>query len=280
MPEHFDKLSTTPKRPLKVFLCHIIPLWDASEEMLMPNSVLVKKTYITIFILFLLSGCNLTKLEGNAVPTELLPSVSTTETQIVFPTSTIIPTITPTIVIESYPQIDGLVNEGEWKNISIEYSLPHGVMYYINDDRYLYILIDLVEDTGNDLPVEDAPYGDFFYITFDIEKNGIIDAEKDINYARYLDRYAMGLQYYLETDAWTGLYKTSSLFEVGFGPSFNSSTPHRIWEFAFSLDEIHAQLGDTIYVGVLTYSQTPPFDDFVPNNFTKNFSKLIPLNLR
>jgi len=22
MPEHFDKLSATPKRPLKVFLCH------------------------------------------------------------------------------------------------------------------------------------------------------------------------------------------------------------------------------------------------------------------
>lgn len=243
------------------------------------TSTFVRKRFIWISILMMLFACNQTTISS---PTETVTPLLI-ETSTSSPTATLTPalpsTITPTIVINTYPQIDGQVSENEWKNQSFDYSLPHGVMHYINDDRYLYMLIDLIEDTGNDSPLDTEPWGDFFYITFDTETIAEIDANKDINYALYPGSFTLSLQYYLNQDEWTTLSTTQSKFAAGFGPSFNSSTPHRIWEFAFDLNEIHAQSDDTVYVGIRTYSQTPAFDNYLPDRFTQKFDNLIPLFL-
>ena len=191
------------------------------------------------------------------------------------------PSNTPAPIVNRIfpPAIDGFVEEGEWEASYFIYELPHGILYFQNDDNYLYVLIDLTEDTGDDPPRDSAPWGDYFSFTFDVNKNGAIDENLDISYGTTSANYKFGLQYYLAPGSFTSLLSTTSQLGVGFGPSLNSSTPHRIWEFAFDLSEIQAGPGQNVRFGVTTYSENPLFRDDIPLNSNFDFSELLETNL-
>ncbi len=72
---------------------------------------------------------------------------------------------------------------------------------------------------------------------------------------------------------------TYSQLGAGFGPSMNSNTPHRIWEFAISLPEIQIGPGGRVRFGLRTYSQNPSFSVDTPENYLYDFSDLLEIIL-
>jgi len=175
-------------------------------------------------------------------------------------------------VFPSYPPvIDGEVSSGEWDNAA-SIALEHGVMLMQNDASNLYLLVDLTGDTH-----EDAT--DSFMLSFDVNTDGGITPNVDVNYSTFLSGHTLGIQYYLGPDSWTSLGDTFSELGTGFGSSINSADPHRIWEFAISMPEIEAVPNGLVRLGLRTYSQTPSFMDDQPENFYNDFSDLIGITL-
>ncbi|MDO8055668.1 MAG: C25 family cysteine peptidase, partial [Candidatus Hermodarchaeota archaeon] len=176
------------------------------------------------------------------------------------------------------PRIDGLVAENEWNNCP-HIELEHGLMLVQNDAANLYLLIDLSADTHDDPPLADPPWGDYFWLSFDVNIDGAITPRTDVAYSIYPGTHNLGKCYYLGPGETTVLGDTHSQLGAGFGPSINSRTPHRIWELAISLPEIKAVPNGLVRIGLRTYSQNPRFTDDHPENFDYDFSNLMEIAL-
>ena len=176
------------------------------------------------------------------------------------------------------PKIDGVVSIEEW-GTARQIQLDHGRLMFQNDPTTLYLAIDLIEDTTNDPPLNNAPWGDFFFLAFDVMADEQIIPSKDLQYSIYPGTHNLGMQKYLSPSSWTGLMETYSQLGAGFGPSINSDTAHRIWELAISLPEIQIGPGGLVRFGVRTYSQNPSFSNNTPDNFASDFSDLIEIDL-
>lgn len=179
---------------------------------------------------------------------------------------------------EAPPKIDGTATSSEWEGTP---SLPlgHGRLHFQNDAANLYLLVDLTGDTQADPPLAYDPWGDYFWLTFDVDLNSAITPNVDLDYNTYPGTHSLGLQKYLAPGTWAGLSSTYSQLGAGFGPSPNSSSPHRIWEFAISLAEIQAAPNELVRLGMRNYSQSPSFKDDLPGNFFNDFSNLIEIAL-
>jgi eukaryotic-like serine/threonine-protein kinase len=203
------------------------------------------------------------------VPPSLTPSPTVTLSPTIPPTPT--PTPTPTLPPTSYttnpPLIDGVVTAGEWDAAFLAMNIPNGAVYYFNDSQNLYLLIDLTNDTFNDPPLVGSPWGDYFYVGFDVNENQVIDSNVDFSYVTYPGTYTLGVSYYLGPGSFTGVQPCTSVLGPGFGISHKSATNHRIWEFALKLSEIQAAAGQNVAMGVITNSQNPAFLDYVPGNY-------------
>jgi hypothetical protein len=66
-----------------------------------------------------------------------------------------------------------------WANAGVM-PIPEGFMMVQNDANFLYVMLDLVNDKGNDPGV-----GDYFWLTFDVDGNAAITANVDLNYGIY-----------------------------------------------------------------------------------------------
>ena len=151
-----------------------------------------------------------------------------------------------------------------------------GWVFAQNDSKFLYLALDVVADTGNDFGT-----GDYYWLSFDVDENKGISANKDVNYGLYPGSpNKIGLQKYLGPGVWTGIsVPPESKSRVEFGPSPKSSTPHRIWKFKIALTEISASLFSPFgapytYFGFRISSSNPAFTADYPVNFYKDFSKL------
>jgi len=194
---------------------------------------------------------------------------------------------TPSVWAIQPPDIDGVVSSDEWNGAS-EIDLFHGVLLIKNDAEYLYLLVDMTGDTIDDALLTNAPWGDYFWLTFDVNTDKAITPSVDINYGQYPGTYNMGLTHYVQPGATTGLKNTVSRLAAGFGATPRSTTAHRVWEFAISLNEIDVDfenwLLDTtkpliVRLGLKTYSQNPSFSDEHPANFLNDFSNLMEVSL-
>ena len=58
--------------------------------------------------------------------------------------------------------------------------LPVGSMLAKNDNQYVYIALDLTGDTGNS-----PGTNDYFWLTFDVDRNRSITPRVDVNYGIY-----------------------------------------------------------------------------------------------
>lgn len=149
-----------------------------------------------------------------------------------------------------------------------------------NDANFLYLALDVVDDTGND-----PGTGDYFWLSFDVDENRSITSGKDVNYGNYPGNpNKLGLQKYLGPGQWTGLsIPPESEVRNEFGASPKSDVPHRIWKFKIALPEIGASLfswwgNPYTYFGFRVRSQTPGFVHNHPKDFYKDFSKLTKLS--
>lgn len=183
------------------------------------------------------------------------------------------------------PVIDGVINFGEW-DMSSKLPFDNGFVTFRNDGIRLYVLIDVLYD----LNADDVNSGDYFWLSFDTNKNGVIDPNVDINYGVTPVEHNMRYQYYLGPGSWTGLQPTTrssrargfgcffsdgSFTLSGFKPLKFSCARHRLWELAIDLDEIGATAGQTLKMGLRVASATPSFINDTPTNFSSNFSNLV-----
>lgn len=182
------------------------------------------------------------------------------------------------------PAINGSIGFGEW-NISNQFAFEHGFVTILNDRTRLYVLLDVLDDTSRD------DKGDYYYLSFDVNKDGQITENVDLNYGP-LSNSNMRYQYYLGPGEWTFLQPdTRSSRGVGFGcffadGSLSFSFPfnitcssHRVWEFGMDLAEIGAEAGGKVRMGFRVSSSQPSFTENVPAALTTDFSDFLEIEL-
>ena len=182
------------------------------------------------------------------------------------------------------PVLDGSLGFGEW-NMPGQIPFHDGFISVTNDNTRLYVLLDVTNATTLDA-------NDYFYLTFDKNRNSVIDPNVDVNYGTV--RTNIRYQFYLGANTWTGVNPTTySARAQGFGcfwpdgsyqlvsffPLRLSCSQHRVWELAIDLSEINAFAGGTARMGVRIAGQKPAYSDDVPSGFTANFSSLTTINL-
>ena len=104
--------------------------------------------------------------------------------------------------------------------------MPGGFIMVKNDANFLYLALDLVSDTGNTPGV-----GDYFWLSFDNDRNAAITSNFDVNYGIYPSLpIKIARQNYLGAGTWTGILGglSSSATAQGFSatPTFGGSAPH------------------------------------------------------
>ncbi|MEP0712946.1 MAG: hypothetical protein ABJC55_13595 [Algoriphagus sp.] len=168
------------------------------------------------------------------------------------------------------------VTEGDWEGAgSLKFS--RGYVLAKNDARYLYLMLDVVADTGND-----SETNDYFWLTFDNTRDRAITSGVDVNYGLYPGQpNKLGRQKYLGPGSWTGLLSDPSTSGVvqEFGTSPNSDVSHRMWKFRIELSEINVALYWPLstaftYFGFRVKSSNPGFTTDFPGDFYKDFTKL------
>ncbi len=88
--------------------------------------------------------------------------------------------------------INAPFNSGGWDD-SGTLKFSRGVVHAKNDAKFLYLALDLTEDKGNDTGTND-----YFWLTFDKDRNRSITANQDVNYGLYPGQpNKLGKQYYL-----------------------------------------------------------------------------------
>jgi len=138
----------------------------------------------------------------------------------------------------SAPTVDGVVSAGEWTGAQAT-PLLHGQLRTMNDAAFLYVLIDVTDDTGNDV-THGSGAADFFTLSFDNDLNRAITPNVDVVYAGCQDNRDFVKAYPLGGGAFTGCRNTdpASLGVPGFGPTAASGVNHRFWEFRLLFSEI------------------------------------------
>ena len=170
--------------------------------------------------------------------------------------------------------IGGALSDADWTDAG-RIRIPRGYLLVKNDARFLYLAMDLTEDRG-----EDPGDGDYYWLTFDKDKNGAITPNVDIQYASWPGHpERLGFQYYKGPNTWTGLHESSDgEASEAFGPTFNSATPHRTRELRIPLSELGINLAapgvPRLRFGLRISSSNPRFTHNIPSNFTADFTHL------
>ena len=172
---------------------------------------------------------------------------------------------------------DDLFNETWAAAFEAQMAIPGGYMCAKNDAKYLYIALDMIDDSYND-----PGTGDYFWFTFDINRNLAISPNQDLNYGLFPGNpNKLGKQYYLGPGSWTGLShdESKASCRTDFGTSPNSDVTHRIWKMRFRLSEINVSLSPTSWFsytrfGLRVHSSKPNHTHDSPPNFYTNFSAL------
>lgn len=171
--------------------------------------------------------------------------------------------------------ISGTFSPGEWQGAGVM-SMPGGYILVKNDSNYLYLALDLINDTGNSPGV-----GDYFWLTFDVDRDRTITPRHDVNYGIYPNLpIRIARQYCLGPGVWTTILPgpTTSVARQGFAPTMNRATPHRIWEMRIAFSEIGVGLSESVLpsvrFGVRVSSTSPTFTTDFPPGFYNNFANL------
>ena len=177
------------------------------------------------------------------------------------------------------PRIDGRIVNREWSGAGTVPlpGEPGGCLLVQNDARFLYVAIDLPEETE---PSPDP--ADYFWFSVDVDQDGMITPDVDVNYAQAAGApNQLARQLYLAPGQWTGLLPdhTDSMCYRGFGPSSLATVPHATWTARLDLGEMGGAPGGVIYFGLRVSSADPPVTHDLPDGFFSDFSSLVKLHL-
>jgi len=181
------------------------------------------------------------------------------------------------------PSLDGVASQEEWGSASA-LALPHGKLRIQNTLTHLYLLIDVTADTGDDPRQAHSPWGDYFWLVWDVNGDGNVTPDVDLLYGTYPGTDDLGLCRFIEPGAVTTLTPSEASLARGFGPSPDSATPHRFWEVSIPLVEIGADArrwaanpldAHPLRLGLRINSQTPAISDYVPQNVLQDFTRFI-----
>lgn len=136
------------------------------------------------------------------------------------------------------PVLNGAIAPGEWSAGTVT-NIAHGKMVTMNDVSNLYVLLDVVDDTI-DNPIVPLGPNDYYVLAIDADLSMGVTANVDFVYDACQDGRTFIKAYYLGGSSFTGCQDVtgSSALGIGFGPTPNSATPHRFWEFRLDFDEI------------------------------------------
>ncbi len=83
-------------------------------------------------------------------------------------------------------------NSGDWEDAGT-LKFTKGTVLAKNDAKFLYLALDLTEDKGND-----AGTNDYFWLSFDVNRDRAITSNQDVNYGLYPGQpNKLGKQLYL-----------------------------------------------------------------------------------
>lgn len=195
------------------------------------------------------------------------------------------------------PRIDGTLDFGEWLTASI-LSFDGGYMAIYNDDRRLYILLNVLDDDTEDIRTASSE-GDYFWLTFDSDGDGEISTA-DLNFQMKAGSDTLRFAHYSGPGT-IGAMVTNpirSTIASGFGcftadmteilyvpPLAPVCKKHRLWEVAIDLQEIGINIFDIdpevdkIRMGVRIVSENPVMDVWTPVDFNFSFDNLISIQL-
>ena len=170
------------------------------------------------------------------------------------------------------PVIDGEVSVDEWfgaATVDLMLNDPmndvQATMYILNDEEYLYILIDATGD-------ESETYGDAASVSFDTNGDGLAADGLDDQFV--LEATELGTDSYhqvYDSYSWDWITHCSPFDEmltdhdglagaIGFGASPDSTTSHRIYEFSIPLALLMISPGDSIGFASLSSMEPGVFD--------------------
>jgi hypothetical protein len=173
------------------------------------------------------------------------------------------------------PTINGIVSAGEWTSGTAT-TLTHGQMRTMNNGTYLYILLDVVDDTFNDVWDVPTTSGDYFVLSIDKDLNYAVTPEVDYMYSSCNDGqpFVKAIRHTQSSSTGCQTVAPGSLGVMGFGATFNSATPHRFWEFRLSFAELGVDPTTwttasgslpKVRLNVCTHSKTPALDSCQPD---------------
>jgi hypothetical protein len=172
------------------------------------------------------------------------------------------------------PRIDGYLDYGEWGKAT-RFDLASGFIAFQHDRDRLYLLIDLLDDDGDDAFAEGG--GDQFWLHFDIDEDGAVTPGVDLRYRlesgtgnlrrqTYCDGCLLGFDP-LQAQTFSARGEGFGCFvedkSAGFLPLRCSS--HRVWELALDLPEIAMRDGSG-RLGFLVASGAPLLSENFPTD--------------
>ena len=170
--------------------------------------------------------------------------------------------------VQTWPIVDGTIAPNEWAEAAT-LETPWGQVRFMHYLHQIYLLIDVIGDTLDDGP------DDFFWLTFDVNEDGLITPNEDLMYSMYPNTTDLGIQYYQGPGHWSGLNPSTSVTVKGFGPTMNSGVDHTYWEVEIPFTEIAAGDNEMARMGMRVHSDSPVFTWDIPSDHVTNFTDLI-----
>jgi hypothetical protein len=177
-----------------------------------------------------------------------------------------------------------------WKGAVKADTLPGiGNLYYLNDDQYLYLLVDVTGDENNNV-YNNRSYDDLLLV-FDVDKDKVQDSgDVYYSYSGKKVTFVFCIWADLVSDENCVIKRRdrslTSWARSGFDISpADRQNKHKFWELRIDLDEIQGRLSEEIYAGVASRQYDEhfladtmrQFNDFSPDSF--DFSSLIKIPL-
>jgi hypothetical protein len=176
------------------------------------------------------------------------------------------------------PSIDGKCDARYWKDaLSIDF--PYGKLMLKNNYHYLYILIDVTEDTYEDQIIKKPMCEDYFELYFDWDGNGKLTNNIDRVYSMCNMSKRLVYRYLIKKDAYSSVYFSAGTAIAGFGSSPNEAKAHRYYELRIPLSEVKMDRMQSLHLAFRVYSKKPAIDYQSSRDLSGDMSDYINIKL-
>jgi hypothetical protein len=157
------------------------------------------------------------------------------------------------------PSVEGKCDARYWKD-ALTIDFPQGKVMLKNNYHYLYVLIDVTEDTFEDQIRKKPMCEDYFELYFDWDGNGKLTNNVDRVYSVCNVSSRLVYRYLIKKDVYSSVYFSSGNAMAGFGSSPNETKAHRYYELRIPLSEVKMDKMQNIHLAFRVYSKKPAID--------------------